>query len=140
MFEIIRPDSLEVLKDEKAIRSLSRYFAVVEDKLPNKYSILKKIRVDIDSTDSTDELWKVHLEKLELFKEVQKEIDSGKITLEELETPRTSLLDLKIELSNRMLRSCKLCERQCGVDRKKGETGFCKTGFKIGRASCRERV
>lgn len=112
MFEIIRPDSLEVLKDEKAIRSLSRYFAVVEDKLPNKYSILKKIRVDIDSTDSTDELWKVHLEKLELFKEVQKEIDSGKITLEELETPRTSLLDLKIELSNRMLRSCKLCERQ----------------------------
>lgn len=36
-----------------------------------------------------------------------------------------SLLDLKIELASRLLAPCTLCERRCGVDRMKGETGFC---------------
>ena len=39
-----------------------------------------------------------------------------------------SLLDLKIELADRMLRKCALCERRCGVDRTAGETGFCGVG------------
>ncbi|MEN6371456.1 MAG: radical SAM protein [Armatimonadota bacterium] len=39
-----------------------------------------------------------------------------------------SLLDVKIELSRRLLRSCSLCQRQCGVDRTAGEHGYCGTG------------
>lgn len=39
-----------------------------------------------------------------------------------------SLLDLKIELAERMLHSCALCERRCGADRAGGETGFCGVG------------
>lgn len=38
-----------------------------------------------------------------------------------------SLLDLKIELARRILRSCSLCERRCGVDRTAGSRGFCGT-------------
>ena len=39
-----------------------------------------------------------------------------------------SLLDLKIEVAERMLRECCLCERRCGVNRAGGETGFCGVG------------
>jgi putative pyruvate formate lyase activating enzyme len=36
-----------------------------------------------------------------------------------------SVLDLKVELADRMLGKCVLCERRCGADRAAGETGFC---------------
>jgi putative pyruvate formate lyase activating enzyme len=39
-----------------------------------------------------------------------------------------SRLDLKIELAERMLRSCTLCERKCQANRLAGETGFCGVG------------
>jgi putative pyruvate formate lyase activating enzyme len=70
----------------------------------------------------------------------------GPINLEELDThelwalhdagarghPSTdsgpSLLDLKIELAERMLGECRLCEHQCGVDRRGGEAGICGVG------------
>lgn len=39
-----------------------------------------------------------------------------------------SRLDLKIELTERLMKSCVLCERRCGVDRTSGETGFCGVG------------
>ena len=41
---------------------------------------------------------------------------------------QVSLLDVKIELAHRMLSSCRLCERHCGVDRTRGQTGFCGVG------------
>ncbi len=128
MFELTRPDSVEVLKDEKARKSLSRYFAVIGDKLPSKCSISKKIEVDIDLSDSTDKLWKIHSKIVDQYKELQKDIDTSKITLGDLETPETSFLDLKIELARRMLSSCELCERRCKADRKSSEMGFCKVG------------
>ncbi|HEY3298200.1 MAG TPA: radical SAM protein, partial [Armatimonadota bacterium] len=39
-----------------------------------------------------------------------------------------SRLDLKIELANRILAKCVLCERRCGVDRLHDEMGFCGVG------------
>jgi putative pyruvate formate lyase activating enzyme len=39
-----------------------------------------------------------------------------------------SLLDLKIEIAGRYLRSCVLCGHHCGVDRTFGETGICGLG------------
>jgi putative pyruvate formate lyase activating enzyme len=36
-----------------------------------------------------------------------------------------TLLDLKVELADRMLDSCDLCPRHCRVDRNHGQTGFC---------------
>ena len=38
------------------------------------------------------------------------------------------LIDKKIEQLEEMLRDCSLCPRVCGVNRTKGEMGFCKTG------------
>ncbi|MFQ5975307.1 MAG: radical SAM protein [Candidatus Hydrothermarchaeales archaeon] len=129
MFRLIRPDSIEVQKDEKARRSLSRYFAVMEDKLPSKCQISKKIEAEIDLSSSTEKLWKKHGKKVDQFNELQNDIDSGRINIKDLETPKTSFLDLKVELAERMLESCELCERRCGKDRKNGKMGFCKVGF-----------
>jgi putative pyruvate formate lyase activating enzyme len=39
-----------------------------------------------------------------------------------------SLLDIKIELADRLLRHCSLCARNCGVDRTRGERGACGLG------------
>ncbi len=39
-----------------------------------------------------------------------------------------SLLDVKIEIARRILQSCRLCGRQCGVDRLGGERGLCGLG------------
>jgi len=44
------------------------------------------------------------------------------------ETDNASLLDIKIELSRRILATCKLCGRQCEVDRLSGERGKCGLG------------
>jgi putative pyruvate formate lyase activating enzyme len=41
------------------------------------------------------------------------------------ESPAVSVLDLKIELARRALRSCGLCGLRCGVNRLQGERGRC---------------
>jgi len=38
-------------------------------------------------------------------------------------------IDLAIKRLNEHLRACRLCPRECGVDRMAGELGFCRAGF-----------
>ncbi|MFC1820299.1 radical SAM protein [Thermodesulfobacteriota bacterium] len=45
-----------------------------------------------------------------------------------LELNRKGILAVRIEESLKLLESCSLCPRECGVDRMAGEIGFCKTG------------
>ena len=42
--------------------------------------------------------------------------------------PPYSLLDLKIDLATRALSHCDLCPHHCGIDRNRGETGYCGVG------------
>ena len=54
-------------------------------------------------------------------------------TLHDFPTPpsrgsATSILDCKIEIAERLLSHCTLCERRCGADRTSGEKGFCGVG------------
>src|SRR5689334_19814601 len=37
----------------------------------------------------------------------------------------SNLLQLKAHLAREALRDCRLCERNCGIDRLKGETAYC---------------
>lgn len=46
-----------------------------------------------------------------------------------LKTHRAGLLEDKIAKAQRLLESCSVCPRDCKVNRKKGETGFCRAGF-----------
>lgn len=45
------------------------------------------------------------------------------------------MLEGRAELLEEMLRECRLCVRECGVDRLKGETGFCGAGADLEVAS-----
>ncbi|MFA5038770.1 MAG: radical SAM protein [Candidatus Omnitrophota bacterium] len=45
-----------------------------------------------------------------------------------IEAFKTGRLAQKAEDSRRMLESCRICPRQCGVNRLKDELGFCRTG------------
>jgi putative pyruvate formate lyase activating enzyme len=47
-----------------------------------------------------------------------------------IETFKNGLLRKKIETADKILSFCKLCPRECGVDRLTGETGLCNTGEK----------
>jgi len=124
MWRLLRPDAEEVLRDEKAAGALGRYFAVMGDRLPSRANVAKRVGVDIGMGEGTEALWEAHREGIKRFRKVIEDVDSGTLEMEKLKTPKTSLLDLKVELANRITRACELCERKCGVDRRE-ERGFC---------------
>jgi putative pyruvate formate lyase activating enzyme len=66
-------------------------------------------------TLSTDDLWMIHDNALN---DDSSRFIQGKATL----------LDLKIELAARAIRECRICGRECGVDRYAGERGYCGLG------------
>jgi putative pyruvate formate lyase activating enzyme len=130
-WHIIRPDAVAVLYDEKCRRSLQRYFSILEGKKHVKFRLAKRVRADFNPEDSTEKLWIIHEELTRKFYEVEAQLDAGKIRLEDLAEAEKSYLDLKIEISRRMLENCHFCERKCGVNRLKGERGFCRCGLEM---------
>jgi putative pyruvate formate lyase activating enzyme len=58
------------------------------------------------------------------------QLDAGRAAPAEetIEPAPCSLLDLKLELSRRILAHCCFCERRCGADRAAGENGYCGVG------------
>jgi len=128
MWRIFRTDAVAVLKDERARKSLARYFAVMEGKLPARFLVCKRVKVKVDLSVSDEELWRAHERGLKEFRKLLSRIDAGKAKLEDLKQPETSLLDLKVELARRILKSCHFCERRCGKDRTAGEVGVCGVG------------
>jgi putative pyruvate formate lyase activating enzyme len=85
---------------------LPKYWNILEENGTAQYLNCKHIPVFFDLSESTDELWSIHDDALQLMK-VQ---DT---------TPTRSLLDLKIELADRLFQACCLCEHKCRVNRKK---------------------
>ncbi|MDH3366183.1 MAG: radical SAM protein [Thermoplasmata archaeon] len=88
---------------------LPRYRQILEGEAEARYLLTKRTTVDVDLKQDAESLWQVH--------------DS--VTSEEEPTGKTSLLDLKVELSKRMLKDCTFCERVCHVDRSSGHAGHC---------------
>ena len=65
------------------------------------------------------ELWQLHADLLSRFSETN---------MQEMDESEASLLDIKIELTRRIMRNCTLCAQRCGVDRLAGKTGVCRLG------------
>ncbi len=128
MWRVFRPDAVTVLRDQKARKSLSRYFAVVERKLPARFLVCKRVKVKVDLSVSNGELWRAHEQGLKQFRKLLVDVDDGKVKLSDVKRPKVSLLDLKVELARRILKSCHFCERRCGVDRTVGKVGVCGVG------------
>ena len=128
MWRIFRPDAVAVFRDELARKSLERYFAVMEGKLPARFLVCKRVKVKVDLSASDEELWRAHERGLKEFRKLLTDIDKGKTKLENLKQPEPSLLDLKVGLAQRILKSCHFCERRCGVNRTAGKVGVCGVG------------
>jgi len=131
MWRVWRPDALAVLKDKRARQSLARYFSVMEDDKPAKFLIAKKLPAKFSEEDSLEDLWTMHDELTEEYYHLEKEIDTRQKSLEGLETPERSYLDLKVEIAHHILEDCHFCTRRCGFNRNIGELGYCKCGSQI---------
>lgn len=131
MWKFSRADAITVLKDKKVRSSLARYFDVMENDRVAKFLIAKKLESNFHESDSTQKLWKIHKQDFERFSELEKKVDAHLIILDDLGTPLKSFLDLKIEISSRILRNCCFCIRQCKVNREEGNLGYCKCGNQI---------
>jgi putative pyruvate formate lyase activating enzyme len=131
MWAILRPDAINVLKDEKCKESLSRYFDVFQDRKYAKFMIAKKLPVDFQTNSPLEELWKTHEEATKRYYELEDKIDKGELKFEDLRFPTKSYLDLKIEIAKKILENCHLCVRNDRPNRLKGELGFCKCGNEI---------
>jgi putative pyruvate formate lyase activating enzyme len=128
MWWSLRPDAVAVLKDRNACASFARYFDVMQDRKSAKFVIAKRLAVDFSKALPTPELWSLHSQALQKYHDVERAFDGCLTSLEELEVPTKSFLDLKTEIANRVLESCRFCTRKCGVSRKSGGKGYCKCG------------
>jgi putative pyruvate formate lyase activating enzyme len=140
MWHPIRRDAASVLTDRNARLSLSRYFAAMQDEKPAKFRIAKLLPSDFERASSIDELWSFHNKQTIEFTHLQEEVDSRQKSLEEIKPPKTSFLDLKIEIASRILKCCRFCVRRCSVNRLEGEIGYCKCGPQITVSSMFEHM
>jgi putative pyruvate formate lyase activating enzyme len=84
------------------------------------YLMCKSIPVIFSPNATLDELWSIHNEIGKNFKESlqNQEINRERIIF-------SSYMDLKVEISRRMLNECEFCENKCRVNRSIGELGYC---------------
>ena len=140
MRRFLRPDATAVLKDKKARVSLARYFAVMQDEKPAKFRIAKKLPAEFDENDSTGELWQKHGGLPRKFYKIEREIDTRQKSLGSMPNPEKSYLDLKNEITRRILKNCHFCTRRCEINRSKGELGYCRCGTEITVSSIFEHM
>lgn len=103
-------------------RGLEGYWLVVKGKALARHRILRSISAGVRLDDEDEELRKAHNRSMTEFRRILVEGDSF------LPCREYNLLDLKIELASRMMRSCIICEKRCGVNRLAGELGDCRCG------------
>ncbi len=135
MWKLLRPDATAVVDDEKAQKSLSRYFAVAHNTKQAKFLIAKKLPAEFTEADSLETLWKEHAKLTADFSKVEHEIDMEQTSFQDMQVPAKSYFDLKNAIANRILQHCHFCNRRCGANRTAGETGYCKCGNTIAVSS-----
>lgn len=128
MWKLIRPDAYRVWNNDTVQERLWRYYAVFNNRLNAKFLIALKVGADEDLEAETGKLWNVHDKASGVFRGILKRIDMDETKLENMDTPKISYLDIKVELARRILSECHFCERRCGANRLMGNKGFCKLG------------
>jgi len=100
--------------------SLGHYLAVVRGKqLPFWWQSKSLVIPESFPSLPTEQLWQLHDELTKSLHTKQRRNEPAQ------QAGRNSLLDLKIELTRRIYRSCTLCPLMCRIDRMNGEVGRC---------------
>lgn len=129
MWRLLRPDTVAAFQQERVKKAIPRYIDVVENRRFAQFQVLRKTPVTFRAADSLEDLGHLHSQGLRTFREILGRLDAGELSIQSLETPKTTLLDLKAEIADRLVQSCVLCERRCQVNRKEGEKGVCEAGY-----------
>jgi len=103
---------------------LDDYFSILNGERPARHWVASRLSIDAPGLENMGEgeLWEVHDEAMERFRLAWREGSQPPAP------DGPSLLDLKSLLARRMLTACRMCERRCGVDRTRGERGYCGVG------------
>ena len=92
----------KIMVNERNI--LTSYFNILEEGKSVEFLNCKNTPVYFNNSDSIDKLWEIHDHALK-----NQYVSDG--------IPKTSLLDLKIEIAIRIYKNCCFCERRCGINR-----------------------
>ena len=122
---LTRPDARGILDDPGVVHALPRYVDVVRKKKHAKHLIDKAVEAEFSRRDPVETLWDTHDHLLASYKDVQDSYDASGRKPKKVDG---SWYDLKVLLGHRLMKECSFCERGCGVNRLRGEKGYCRAG------------
>jgi putative pyruvate formate lyase activating enzyme len=116
-----------IMFEDAAKRALPRYYAILGGEAVPRYRLAKllPVKVDLKKADM-EKLWDVHDDALKkYYKKFAPDLKLEIMTdVKTVKPPKTSLLDLKLELARRIFQDCQLCERRCKAARP-DQVGHC---------------
>lgn len=109
-------------------KALGRYLDVVDGKEIAQFALCRSIAAE--HREDVNSMWDEHSERLKELGWMKKQAKEQGLQWADLKAPDYSLLDLKIDIAEQLVKSCIFCEWKCHVDRTKGQLGFCRVGYK----------
>jgi putative pyruvate formate lyase activating enzyme len=104
---------------------LPRYAAILDGERWPQFVHARAWGVELDPGAGTEALWTLHDEEVRALR-ASGVLDSAPADGDgPPETAHPSLLDLKVELADRLSAVCELCARRCRADRASGTAGRC---------------
>jgi len=124
-------ESLDIWKLHKDSPNglLPWYYAVSTNRMPAKYLISKSISCNVTNLRlaSEEDLWEEQRDLMKTFLKTWKGVRSREVDIISDSLQKTSLMDVNVELVNRMLAHCNFCRWNCQVDRSGQAVGATKT-------------
>lgn len=134
---VLRPDAVSVWRDPDVRSRLNWYMRVMLKEAPPKFMIARSFPAELGEDEDpwsidTRELWRIHERSSSEFRRLWRRVREGS---EEYNTVTTrkdkSLLAVKTVLAHRLASPCILCERRCGVERRRGRIGACRLDYNV---------
>ncbi|HIE37178.1 TPA: radical SAM protein [Candidatus Geothermarchaeota archaeon] len=122
---LVRPDAATIWRNKEVVNRLSWYYKVMKKLRPPKYIIAKYIPVEEPDGSNLEIMFREHDRARDAFLKLYRDIESGGESIDGMERPKYSFLDLKIDIAREILKKCGLCEWNCNVNRWEGRKGVC---------------